>query len=139
MPGKKKPQPPPLSAEERYKRGDKSVLMRELYRWVDNPRGSIPEWLRRALIHAIGRARINYEVDSWDEVFGRPVPKGKSRRALKRKRELEWPVLDRVEKLTKEGHRIDKQLFEIVGKEFGVSGTVASEIYYNGRYFDDWE
>jgi hypothetical protein len=36
-----------------------------------------------------------------------------------------------VQELSESGRAIDKKLFEDVGKEFGVGGTVASDLYYD--------
>ena len=45
--------------------------------------------------------------------------------------EIADPICSRVRKLQEEGKGIGKELFAAVGKEFGVSGTVAEEIYYD--------
>jgi hypothetical protein len=49
--------------------------------------------------------------------------------------ERDRPLLGRVEGRRKKGERVDKDLFDSVGEEFGISGTVASEIYYEHRGF----
>jgi hypothetical protein len=71
-----------------------------------------------------------HEIKSWDEVFGRPLKKGKQQTVERKKRLLGYPVLMRVWERHAAGEAISKPLFEAVGRELGVSGTVAAEIYY---------
>ena len=71
-----------------------------------------------------------YKVKSWDDVFGKPLAKDKRLATERRNMEIADPIWRYVRKLQEAGRRIGKQLFAAVGKEFGVSGTVAEEIYY---------
>jgi hypothetical protein len=80
------------------------------------------------------------EIKSWDEVFGRPLLKGKQLATEQRKLRLAGPIYQRVYERHMAGEPVTKALFDEVGKEVGVSGTVAAEIYYelkNGFLTDD--
>jgi hypothetical protein len=59
--------------EERFNAGDKSALLYAIYHCLLMKR-PLPEWLRAAFLHTY-EARARFEIRSWDEVFGRPVPK----------------------------------------------------------------
>ena len=50
-----------------------------------------------------------------------------------RKKRVGLKVFERVEERHKAGEALDKDLFAEVGKEFGVGGTVAAELYYGTR------
>lgn len=127
----KKEKPRPQTWQQRYERGDKTAIMDAL-QWVVLYKKRTPEWLWAALFHAFAR-RMLYEIESWDEVFGPPFPKGKSRKVAWRNRTLTVPIYRRVKQLSAAGQPIDKGLFEQVGEYFGTSGTTASDIYYGYR------
>src|SRR6516162_4163841 len=58
-----------LSAEDKYNRGDKTEIMKELaWHLTTHENEPLPEWLRLALLKAIIRATV-CDIDSWDEVF----------------------------------------------------------------------
>jgi hypothetical protein len=113
-----------------FEAGDKSVLLWAIWSCLESRR-PMPEWLRIAFLDAYDAAE-RFEIRSWDEVFGRPVPKSMHLKTEKRKEQLRWAIIARVKALKAE-RPIDKGLFEQVGKELGISGTVASDIYYDGR------
>jgi hypothetical protein len=104
----------------------RNFLHRKLGRKSDLP---IPNWVQHAFVDAVHQVD-EFHVKSWDEVFGRPLGKGKqlavARKKLRLRGELPQHIWDRNEG----GEPISKDLFESVGKKFGVSGTVAAEIYY---------
>ena len=87
---------------------------------------SVPVWAQKALINAISKAKT-YQIKSWDEVFGRPLEKGKQLTAERRRLVLMEPIFKRVRGRHEAGESITKDLFESVGREFGVSGTVAAD------------
>jgi hypothetical protein len=91
----------------------------------------IPDNLRKEFVLAC--VAVMNEEKTWDDVFGNSRKKGKHRGAALRKQKIAIRLCIRVETRRKRGERVDKQLFNSVGKEFGVSGTVASEIYYKER------
>jgi hypothetical protein len=74
---------------------------------------------------------------SWDEVFGRPHKKGAHLTSLRRKRRLRIPILLRVTERQDAGEPISKDLFDCVGEEFGIAGTLVSEIYYEAKETHD--
>jgi hypothetical protein len=92
----------------------------------------LPEWLRSTFIRAYQSA-YPFEITSWDDIFGPPHPKGAHLKARKQHFELSLPIWSRVQELAASGEKIDKGLFERIGKEFAVSGTTASTIYYDER------
>jgi hypothetical protein len=113
--------------KRQFEAGDKSVLLWAIWSCLESRR-PMPEWLRIAFLDAYEAAE-RFEIRSWDEVFGRPVPKSMHLKTEKRKEQLRWAIIARVKALKAE-RPIDKGLFEQVGKELGISGTVASDIYY---------
>jgi hypothetical protein len=116
---------------ERYERGDKSAILwcLQYCMWSDQP---IPPWLATAFDEACRKVYMR-EVKSWDDVFGRPLAKGKRLATERRDARLARPLFTMIQDRHKAGAAINKELFHKVGKEFGVSGTVASEIYYGVR------
>jgi hypothetical protein len=118
--------------EERFNAGDKSALLYAIYHCLLMKR-PLPEWLRAAFLHTY-EARARFEIRSWDEVFGRPVPKSTHLETEKRNAELRPLIIERVEALKAEGP-IDKGLFEKIGRELNppLKGTTVSEIYYDER------
>jgi hypothetical protein len=118
--------------EERFNAGDKSALLYAIYHCLLMKR-PLPEWLRAAFLHTY-EARARFEIRSWDEVFGRPVPKSTHLETEKRNAELRPLIIERVEALKAE-KPIDKGLFEKIGRELNppLKGTTVSEIYYDER------
>jgi hypothetical protein len=116
---------------ELYEAGDKSEILYCL-NWCIMNRDPIPDWLARALKAAYTAASA-HEIKSWDEVFGKPLKKGKQLATERHKAKVAWSLFWRVEELHGAGKSIDKDLFATVGKEFGVGGTVAAELYYEVR------
>jgi hypothetical protein len=132
-------QPYPQTVEEMYRRGDKTILLSELSQCLIE-REPIPEWLRKALIMAIGRGHHVCDCDTWDEIFGSPVQtkdgrpaRGRSREAVRRERVLHIRIYDRIEQLKAQGEKVDKGLFEKVAAEFKISRARAEQIYYDNR------
>jgi hypothetical protein len=118
--------------EERFNAGDKSALLYAIYHCLLMKR-PLPEWLRAAFLHTY-EARARFEIRSWDEVFGRPVPKSTHLETEKRNAELRPLIIERVEALKAE-KPIDKGLFEKIGRELNppLKGITVSEIYYDER------
>jgi hypothetical protein len=116
---------------KRYESGDKSAvpLCLEYCMWSQQP---IPPWLATAFGEACRKVHMR-EVKSWDDVFGRPLAKGKRLETERRDAKIARPLFLMIQDRRKAGAAINKELFHKVGKEFGVSGTVASEIYYGVR------
>jgi hypothetical protein len=119
------------SCRKRFEAGDKLVVVSCLYWCIDND-VPIPDWLERILKEAC-YAVENHEIESWDEVFGKPLKKGQRRAVARRNAAIAHKIFQRVEELHAAGKARDKKLFGTVGEEFGVGGTVASELYYKIR------
>jgi hypothetical protein len=117
--------------KEKFESGNKTGLLYAIY-YCLLLRRPLPDWLRLAFLHTY-EARARFEIRSWDDVFGRPVPKGTHLKTEKRNSELRFLILERVEALKAEGRPIDKGLFEEVGMGLRISGTTASDIYYDER------
>jgi len=113
--------------------GDKSKLLFAIHACLDLGR-PMPEWVRVAFLCAY-QAAERFEIRSWDEVFGRPVPKGTHLKPNKRDAALPLIIVEQVEALRAEGRKICKDLFKEIGKEWGISATRASEIYYANRSY----
>lgn len=118
------------NGRERYEAGHKSELLYCLHYCVVNG-VPIPDWLKQAFERAYDDVHT-YKVKSWDDVFGRPLKKGRQLKTERRKLEIAGPIWSRVHELHRagRGRPIDKALFDRVGNEFGISGTVAAELYY---------
>jgi hypothetical protein len=108
--------------------GNKSALLYAMYHCLLMKR-PIPEWLRHAFLHAY-EAHARFEIRSWDEVFGPPVPGGTHLEREKRKAELRPLVLKRVRELDLP---IDRGLFEKIGEELNVPGSTIDDLYYDER------
>ena len=74
---------------------------------------------------------------SWDDVFGQPHPKGTHLEQLRLRWSVAFPIWIAVEEARSCGEKVDDGLFKKVGKEFGVSKTVANQIYYAMKNFND--
>jgi hypothetical protein len=112
---------------ERFEAGDKAALL-----WVimicAQTNWRMPEWAREAFYEIYWTAASG-EIESWDDLFGKPWGPGQQRAAVTNHKA---PYIWRRVRLlhTKEDAPIDNELFERVGKEFGVSRSVASRLYY---------
>ena len=112
----------------RYDNGETDELPYCLQFCIGN-RLPIPDWLATAFMTAYEKI-ISFEAASWDDVFGKHLRKG-GRLARERQRwVLARPIFETVQERHAAGRSINKELFYEIGREFGVSGTVASEIYY---------
>jgi hypothetical protein len=113
---------------EFYKLGNKSVIPAGLEYCMANNR-LIPPWLATAFRAAYKQVEMS-EVSSWDDVFGRPLKKGQRLATKRRNKRIAEPLFRAIRERHETGAAISKDLFAEVGAEFGVSGTVASDIYY---------
>jgi hypothetical protein len=118
--------------KRQFEAGDKSVLLFAIYACLELRR-PMPEWLRIAFCNACEAAE-GFEIKSWDEVFGPPVPKGTHLNTERRNAAVRFFIVKRVQALKAE-KPIDKGLFEKIGQELNppLSGTTVSEIYYDER------
>jgi hypothetical protein len=112
---------------ERFKAGDKGALL-----WVimicAQADWRMPEWVREAFNELYWSGAAG-EFDSWDDVFGKPWGTGQKRSAITNNKGVS--VWCRVQTLHDEGAPIDNNLFERAGKEFGLSRSTVSQLYYS--------
>jgi hypothetical protein len=113
---------------ELYEKGDKPAILLGLEYCINNNR-PIPQWLATALRDAFRKVRM-FEVKSWDDVFGRHLKKGKRLATERRNMQIAGPLFEMIRERHEAGTGIGRPLFNAVGAEFGISGTVASELYY---------
>jgi hypothetical protein len=113
--------------KELYEQGDKAEILYCLSFCIRN-RVPTPEWLRQAFGTAY-HAAVMRNIKSWDEVFGKPLKKGKH--LTKAKRDLmKGPIIaSRVREQARAGKPIDKELYNDVGKDCGSNGTDAEQLY----------
>jgi hypothetical protein len=113
--------------ESRFRGGQKYALFAALTACIMWCR-PLPSWASRELWEAYRRF-CEGKLESWNEVFGKPFP-GK-RRTGKSTQQKGLRVWARVRQLHEsEGRHLDESLFEDVGKEFAVSASTASKLYY---------
>jgi hypothetical protein len=124
-------------ARLRYEQGNKSELLRWM-NWCFIANREVPSWIKEGISKAVNDADT-YKIRTWNDVFGKPVPKGTHLKTARRNSEIEWDLFWRVCGLHKAGRPIDENLFEKVGKEFGIKKTLASKLYYEfaDREFGD--
>lgn len=113
--------------KENFETGDQFAMMLALRKCANHDL-PMPEWLSRAYIAAFDKV-LNYHSGSWDEVFGKPLKKGQHLSTLRTKRTKTMPVYNRCVELVKNGHPKNRDLFRKVGEEFGVSRTIAENMY----------
>jgi hypothetical protein len=92
---------------------------------------AIPVWCAQAYIDAVRKVR-HYRAKSWDDVFGKPHPQGTQLEAKKSELYKSPAVYNRVTEIKQRNPEtpIDRSLFEKIGKEFGLSGSLAERYYY---------
>jgi hypothetical protein len=120
--------------ERDYRRGKKEALIQaiDVCALMDV---ALPTWAREAIIAACFESKPH----SWDDVFGRPLAKGKSAKAARRRSSIELGVIGRIKQLHSSGEAIGAALLEKVGEEFGVGGGTVSNIYYDKQAADRYE
>lgn len=127
-----------------FEGGDSFTLMRAI-RLCANHDLVMPDWVRRGFILAFDKVN-GYRAKSWDEVFGKPLPKGANLNALRKKREksiLVWnevhrrlhtnKIWDKSSKTWKPLVPIDDELFTEVGQQFGLGLTLTKEYYAHAK------
>jgi hypothetical protein len=88
---------------------------------VDIP---VPSWLREAFsgaYHSVPK--------TWDDAFGRPVPKGKGTGKTRRFKEIRYKLYVSIEERHARGEAKDNELFKAVGNDFGISRATAARNY----------
>jgi hypothetical protein len=113
---------------EQFESGHKLILLYYLYELIKRQE-PIPGWAREAFCSACKKV-YGFEVASWDDVFGRPLKKGQQLAAKRKKLQIKRSLYLEVGQRAMAGEGIGKEFFALVGEKFGVSATVAEEIYY---------
>jgi hypothetical protein len=110
--------------------GHKPALMRAINDCAEHG-VPLPEWASEAYQKAFNTVQ-GARVKSWDDVFGRPHPKGAHLAAIRKRQRLWYMVRGAVLEIRREHPEtvIDEALFERVGKQFNIGKTLAAEIYY---------
>lgn len=114
----------------RYEQGEKFALMSAIRKCANHDL-IMPRWVVAGYIRAFDTI-VNYRSKDWNEVFGRPIPKGANLAALRKKRSLKFAVLREIVDIRARDpdRAIDAGLFECVGKQFDIGKTLAEEYYY---------
>lgn len=121
-----------LELEQAYNdTGDGALILEAIYLCSlrDLP---LPGWVQKAYLSAYRKVR-QYEAGSWDEIFGKPHPKGTHLEAKRERWEKQERVYFRVKEILRNEPKtpIDAALFERVGRELGIgSKTKTEQIYY---------
>jgi hypothetical protein len=85
---------------------------------------AVPSWLSEAFLEAY------YSVPkAWNDVFDRPIPKGKGTEAARRHRKIRFKLYNSVEERHARGEAKDNELFAAVGRDFGISRSAAYRHY----------
>lgn len=115
---------------ELYQKGNKAAVVEALYVCSLNSL-PIPRWCEMAYLSAYRKVR-QYKAKSWDDVFGRPHPKGIHLETMRQEREFALRIYHRIKEIKRDDPLtpIDGYLFESIGREFGIGGKTKTEGYY---------
>jgi hypothetical protein len=117
---------------EAYRAGDGAAIL-EAFHVCSLNSLPIPRWCEYAFLKAYRTVLFfKTEKNSWDEVFGRPHPKGTHLLSKKQEREKGPKVYHRVKEIRRDepDTPIDGALFERVGRELAIGGKTLTEEYY---------
>ena len=118
--------------KDRFERGDKTQILHALA-WCIGAQAPVPAWLKQAFCEGCFAARM-YEIASWEDVFGRPLKKGKRLGTARRNLMKSLDICDRVEEWQNTGKPIDDRMFAAIGKDLGIgSSTVTKDLYYETK------
>lgn len=119
-------------AMEYEKSGDEKIILRAVNTCVMGD-FALPWWC--AVAFRGGYLKITQRrAKSWDDAFGRPLPKGARLDVLREQPRKEWEVWIRIKEIRSEhpGTPLDRNgIFKIVGEELGLSSSLAEKYYYN--------
>ena len=91
----------------------------------------LPDWAVAAFVSGYQKVS-GYDAASWDEVFGRPHPKGRKLWATKQESKKMFLVWKRVEELRQQDGRIGEKAWRTVCDEFGIELTLCKRIHRKG-------
>jgi hypothetical protein len=91
----------------------------------------IPRWCADGFLSAYNTV-YSYKAKSWDDVFGRPHPKGVHLGALLKRDQYAPLVRSRIHQIKRlnPDTPIDAALFERIGRELGIGSKTLTEEYY---------
>ena len=117
---------------QRFEAGDGMALLAAIRKCANHDL-AMPAWVAEAFIERYDRV-LNCRAGSWDDVFGRPYPKGANLNAMRKRRTLRSAVWNEVQRTLKSepGTTINRDLFQIIGERMRppVAGPEAEKIYY---------
>jgi hypothetical protein len=114
--------------QEAYENGNKGVILYAILDCVERDQ-LLPVWLKKAFFDAFWSVQ-DWEVRSWDDVFGKPHPKGTNLEATRNRILYPSKVYQRIEELREAGQAVGVALFEKVGRELGIGGKTLTEQFY---------
>ncbi len=120
--------------KEKYERGDRGALI-DVAKHVAHHGLRFPEWARTPFVHA-WREVAHYRVSSWDDVFGRKIPKGRHRSRMEKEFRLAFQIYSEITGMREKDKKsapLSDDLFEQVGRRFGVAKTVCRELFEHAR------
>lgn len=114
---------------ELHKSGHQKALIEAIHLCAINSL-PLPRWCEYGFLKAYRKVR-QYKARSWDDVFGKPHKKSTNLVAKEKEWEKGFLVYWRIKEIKEKNPElpIDNELFETVGKDFGVCKTLAAEYY----------
>jgi hypothetical protein len=115
--------------EQRFLAGDRYALALALRDCAAHAL-PMPDWVADAYIRGFDAVHT-YQADSWEQLFGPVIPKGKHLLKLRREFEQSIAVYLEVQRRHEQGGRepIDDALFESVGEKFDLGKTTVAKYY----------
>lgn len=113
-----------------FERGHKPALAYAL-RVIASLGCPMPEWVAVAVRDGVDRM-ADFELESWDQVFGRVLEKGEQRENAKRNAALRKQIRPMVVRalLADPDVALDDLLFEEIGGQLGIGKTLAKKLFY---------
>ncbi|MCK9229243.1 MAG: hypothetical protein M0Q23_00940 [Syntrophales bacterium] len=126
--------------KQAYDAGNDAAITEALFTCAVNSL-AMPAWLEVALAHSYHKVR-RYQAKSWDDVFGKPHPKHIKIEAHRDRLKKRHAVYRKVQELRRDDPSvaIDRGLFDDVGREFCLSGSLVEKFYYEVKnYLERWK
>lgn len=115
----------------RFEAGDKNALLGAVRTCAQH--GLVmPDWLASAFIRGYDQV-LNLRTGSWDDAFGKPIPKGAHLAALRKKRAKTPAVWLAIQDAKRQGCAIDMKLFDEIGARLGLGKTLVAEYFYGTK------
>jgi hypothetical protein len=116
--------------QREFEVGKKEALLYALAECVgSSPELPIPNWVTEMFEIALWNATTG-RIASWDDVFGKPLPKGKQLAAKRRRLELREKVWKNCWSRIERGAAIEPALFEAVAGELHIGTRQVRELFY---------